>query len=496
MRPLKGRNNKGNRLGERARKQTTTGMKQSEEGQSATGGESLTDTAGSRGKWSGKAVALAITVNLCRMLLAVTFIFSGFVKANDPYGMVYKLEDYFVAWGIDGVPGLVTLALAVALALVEFSMGIYLFFGISRKPMLRIVALFMGVMTLLTLYIFVFEPVKDCGCFGDAIILTNAETLIKNLVLMAAAVAVCKWHDRQIRFLSPNTEWIISLYSLLYILGISGLSIVSLPVFDFLPYRVGADVRTGLELPDSLRPKYSVTLVYESGGETMELDLDDDDPDSTWRYVETKRTLVKEGGKSDMSDFYITEAWTGDDITEEVLENEDYSFLLVMPDLMTADQGRIDLVNGVYDFAAANGYPFYCLTASDTAAQNYWTDHTGAEYPYYNSDERMLKSLVRSTPGLVLMKDGRIMKKWSCYQIPDESELTAPLETCEAARTELVGIKRCVSYLLLSFIIPAVLLTLADRMATGWAFYRKVRRKTRELDLEHLERKLGIDKTE
>lgn len=443
-----------------------------------------------------KSVLIAVAVNVCRLLLALTFIFSGFIKANDPLGMVYKLNEYAAAVGISEIPEMISLGMAVGLAFIEFMLGIYLFFGISRKPTSKITAFFMGIMTLLTIYIFVYDPVADCGCFGDAIVLSNGATLAKNVVLMGAAIVVAKWHDRQIRFLSANTEWIISILSILYILAFAVLCIVTLPVFDFRPYRVGADVRQGVELPDSLRPVYEIRLVYERGDERMEIGIDDDDPDSSWQYVETKRILVKEGGVTDMSDFSVVSSDDGEDVTYDLLADEGYSFLLVSHNLMTADQSRIDLVNEVYDYAIANGYGFYCLTASDTTAQNYWTDHTGAEYGYYYSNETMLKTMVRSNPGLVLMKDGKIVRKWSCYVLPDDEDLSTRLENSRIGRTEVVGVRKRVTDVLLFFIVPVLLLTAIDRIAMGWAFYRKMKRKTKELRLENIEKKLGLEELE
>ena len=155
-------------------------------------------------------IVLKIVVNICRFLLAATFLFSGFVKANDPLGMVYKLEDYFSAWGITGVPGLFTLLMAMGIALFEFVLGVYLLFGMRRKWVSRITLVFMACMTLLTVYIAIANPVSDCGCFGDAIILTNIQTLLKNIVLLGAAIVVFRWYRLQPHLISTKVYWIIS----------------------------------------------------------------------------------------------------------------------------------------------------------------------------------------------------------------------------------------------------------------------------------------------
>ncbi len=440
-----------------------------------------------------KDILLKVSVNVCRMLLALTFVFSGFVKANDPYGMSYKLTDYFTAWGVS-VPELFTLVGAVVLAYVEFIIGLYLFFGISRRPVARITWVLMLLMTLLTVYIAIFNPVSDCGCFGDAVILTNVETLLKNIVLLAASFVVLRYYELQIKFVSMNTGWIISLLSNVYVLVFAGVCIATLPMIDFRLYHLGADIRKGVELPDSLRPQYDVKVVYTRNGETLELGIDDDDPDSTWTYVETKRVLVKEAGKTLMSDFYIIDNEYDEDITEMVLANEGYTFLLVAPLLETANQGYIGRINNIYDYTLQHEYGFYCVSASDSVARAYWADHTGAEYPIYRGDERTLKTVVRSNPGLVLLKDGKIINKFSVYQMPGEEMLAQRLEDSEFGQLNYVSLKSKLTLMLALFVLPLLLLTLIDRLAAGWSFYRRLKRKSKDLQLENIERKLGIEK--
>ena len=440
-----------------------------------------------------RLMALRTIVNVCRFLIAITFIFSGFVKANDPLGMVYKIEDYLTAFSIEGIPGMLVLAFAIMLAMAEFVIGVYLLFGISRGPIARLALTFMSVMTLFTVYIYIYNPVSDCGCFGDAVVLTNGETLVKNLILLAASFVILRWNRLQFRILSDNTEWLVSLFAVVYILGFSIYCELKLPVFDYRPYHVGADLREGKAMgADDMIPVYDVKIVYERDGELMELDVDADDPDSTWTYVETKRTLVKEGGKSDMSDFYIIDQEEDVDITEMVLDDEDYAFLLVAPLLEEADQSRLDLINEAYDYSLAYGYGFYCITASDSVAQEYWREHTGAEYDIYRGDERALKTVVRSNPGLVLLKDGKIVHKWSSWDFPDEYELFAPLEELHIGKIELVEARQKVIYVTLIFFLPLLVLTVLDRLAMKWAFYRMMKRKSRELNLEEIEKKLGL----
>ena len=366
-----------------------------------------------------KSQLLTVAVNVCRLLLAATFIFSGFVKANDPLGTVYKLEEYDHAMAWFTLPDTFLLGCAVILALFEFTLGVYLLFGMKRKATSAITLAFMVVMTLLTVYIAIANPVEDCGCFGDVLILSNGATLTKNIVLLGAAVLVSRYYRLQKDFLGSTAKWLIAFVSLCLIIVYAVYCIVCLPVLDFRPYKVGTNLR---EAVTSDQQKFDVKIVYEKDGQTMELSAEDEDPDSTWTYVETRRTPIETQHLA-TADFYVADA-DGEDVTEEILLADGYTLLLIIPDLMNADEGCVDKVNEVYDYAQEKGWGFYCLTSSeDQRAQTYWNDHTGAEYLYYIAEERMLKTVVRGQPGLVLLQDGVIVKKWGNYNLPDDAEL-------------------------------------------------------------------------
>ena len=368
-------------------------------------------------------IVLKIVVNVCRFILAPTFLFSGFVKANDPLGTVYKLEDYFSAWGITGIPELFVLMLAIGIALFEFVLGVYLFFGMRRKWVSRITLVFMACMTLLTVYIAIANPVSDCGCFGDAIVLTNVQTLLKNIVLLGAAIVVFRWYRLQPHLINTKVYWIVSTIFSLGLLAYAVYCLYALPIIDFRPYKVGTDLRKMVEVPEEQRPQFEVTVVYEKDGKTLELSIDDDDPDSTWTYVETKRKQISGASQQIINDFYLE--YGDEDVTNDILANEGYTMLLCAPDLQTADESIMDKINDLYDYAQANDIMFYCLTASDETARNRWADYTGAEYLFCTADERTLKTMVRSNPGLILLHDGQVVRKWSRWNFPSVALIEA-----------------------------------------------------------------------
>ena len=416
-----------------------------------------------------------IATNICRAVLAVTFIFSGYVKAIDPLGTQYKIRDYLTALSIgDYVPDWLTLGSSVALASLEFALGIFILFAIRRRFTTRVILAFMAVMTLITVWIAIANPVSDCGCFGDAITLTNVQTLLKNVVLTACAVVVCRCRERMFRFVSENNQWIVVNYTVIYIVATSIYSLYLLPRFDFRPYHVGANIREGMEIPEGAKmPRYENTFVMEKNGERREFTLDNY-PDSTWTFVERKSELVEEGYVPPIHDFTITDNATGDDITQQILDDKGYTFLLVSPHLESADDTNFGDIDQLYEYCQAQGVPFYCLTASGEDAIQHWRDITGAEYPFCMSDETTLKTVIRSNPGLVLIKDGTVIRKWSHNGLPKSEELNGPLARIEIGQMDDVSVARKIASILSWFVLPLVLLVIADRL---WAWSRWVRNK-------------------
>lgn len=369
-----------------------------------------------------KHIALSTAVNISRMIMAATLLFSGFVKANDPMGTVFKLQDYLSAWGLTSIPELVLLIAALLMVLIEFGLGVYLLFGMRRRIISVIALIFMIVMTLFTVYVAIYNPVSDCGCFGDAIILTNTQTLLKNILLLACAIMVFKWHKLQMPLIGRQIYWIVSTLAMLAIISFAVYCVYSQPFIDFRPYKIGTDLREKVDVPASQRPQFEVTIVYERNGETIELGIDDDDPDDSWTYVETRRQQLKQADADIINDFYMQDS-DGDDLAIDILEAEGNTLLLTAPDLLTADQSIMGLINDIYDYASEAGINFIALTPSSDEARSRWIDYTGAEYTFLTADERTLKTMVRGNPGLMLLHDGVVQAKWSNWNFPTSEQL-------------------------------------------------------------------------
>ena len=370
-------------------------------------------------------------------MLAVAFILSGFVKAVDPLGTQYKIHDYLGAMGLAAyVPDFLTLSTSVVLSATEFFLGICLLFAIRRRLVSLITMIFLVVMTLLTLWLALADPISDCGCFGDALVLTNWQTFWKNVVLLAASVLVWRYPLDMARFISRSNQWIVMNYSAFFILVIiSGRSLYALPQFDFRPYHIGTNLREG------------------------------------WQRM-------MDGEDSPYAEFFIEEIDEGEDITEEVLRNEGYTFLLVSPHLEQADDSELDDMNRIYEYCQDNGYSFYCLTASNKKGISRWQDITGAEYPFCQTDETTLKTMIRSNPGMLLLKDGTIIQKWSHNTLPSEKEMSQKLEISEIGHLPSDNVASKILWILTWFVLPLVLLAIGDRL---WQRWKKVKSSNSEI---------------
>ena len=373
-----------------------------------------------------------VLVNIARLVLAITLILSGFVKAVDPLGTQYKIADYLQVLHLGAfIPDFMTLGASIILSAIEFGMGICLLFAIQRRVVSLLVLLMMLLMTPLTLWLAVANPVRDCGCFGDAIVLTNWQTFAKNVVLLACALTVWWRPLLMMRFISRSNQWIVINYSAVFILMVSGRSIYDLPYFDFRPYHVGTDLRKG------------------------------------WQQM-------MDGEESPYADLFMQRVGDGLDMTDSLLNRKGYLFLLVSPHLEEADDGELDLMNQVYEYAEDYEYPFYCLTASGLQGIASWCDQTGAEYPFCQTDDIVLKTMIRSNPGLLLLKDGVIIRKWSRNNLPNEYVLTDSLDKLEIGQMPEDSAAQKILLIFTWYILPLFLLALADRL---WAWSKWLKKK-------------------
>lgn len=405
-----------------------------------------------------KKAFTATLVNVSRLLLAVVLIFSGFVKAVDPMGLAYKLQDYAAAFGLDTIGEDWMLFAALLLSASEFIMGVFLLTGVYRRVTTLFTFLFFLFFTPFTLLLAVWNPVQDCGCFGDAIKLSNWGTFAKNLLLFVMATLAWVKRRMYVRRISNGNRWMVALFSICYIALVEWFALAHLPIMDFRPFAIGTNLRVATEdIPSVTRTIYK----FEKDGTVAEFN-DDNYPDSTWNYLGSRIEVLEQGKTALVPDFSFVDIVTGEDYGDAILSDTGFVCILVVNRIERADESRGDKINDLYDYCRLKGYGFYAATSSAEDEIEQWRKRTGAEYPFLWADDVMLKTMVRSNPGALLIKDARVMGKWNAVDIPDIEVL---MESPGFVPHNIQGIYRYARgwrLCTLLFIVPLLLIMVID----------------------------------
>ena len=365
-----------------------------------------------------------ITGSIARTLLAITFLFSGFVKAVDPLGTVYKIEDYLKAFG-GWCNELLPLAgtAAVCLILAEWLLGWAMLLNIRTRLTGWLALLFYLVMTPLTLWIALNNPISDCGCFGDALVLTNWQTFWKNVVLLLLVLILLVCRKAIPQLWSWWAEIVIACLALVSGGLIMYYSYTHLPPMDFRPYKVGNHIPTLMEIPDDAEADvYETTLIYSKDGVEQAFTLENypkNDPE--WTFVDQRSVLVKKGYEAPIHDFEIL-TMDYEDITYDILESEVPVTLITMYDLKKTDRKQLGKIELLYYACQARGEQCYLLTGSGEEDIYLFGEELGwdvdtIERAFCSIDPVTLKTIVRANPGMFVVQNGTIIKKQNLRQL-------------------------------------------------------------------------------
>lgn len=355
-------------------------------------------------------------IQVARIIIGSAFIFSGFVKGVDPLGSAYKFHDYFQAFDVGFLTAL-SLPLAILLCTAEFIAGFSVLTGFRYRAGVSLVMLLMIIFTPLTFILALTNPVSDCGCFGDAVKLTNWQTFWKNVVLISLATLLFINRKKVSSNIAVKTQWLmIALTSIVFIL-FNLYNLRYLPVIDFLPYKKGVKIADQMIIPEGAAPdRYETTFIYEKDGVRKEFDLSNyPADDTTWVFVDQKSVLVEKGYEPPIHDFSITSA-AGEDITEQILSREGYTLLMISKKLSEAKSERLARGFDIGRKCLNNGIGFYVLTASGADE----TARYEEDLNFCRVDETTLKTMVRSNPGYILLRSGTIAEKWSWANLPED----------------------------------------------------------------------------
>lgn len=366
--------------------------------------------------------SLHIIGSIARTLLALTFLFSGFVKAVDPLGTVYKIEDYLTAFGglFTSLLPLATVA-AVLLILTEWTLGVMMICNIRTGLTAWLALAFYAVMTPLTLYIALTNPISDCGCFGDALVISNWQTFWKNVVLTALVVVLLCTK----RHIPQTFVWWAELSIVVIGLALAGGLMLythyHLPLIDFRPYKIGNNIPELMEIPEGApHDEYAITLIYEKDGVEQEFTLQDyPRGDSTWRFVDQQSKLISKGYEPPIHDFVLVD-YEGEDLTYDLLES-DKVVMVVMYNLDKADRTQLPKVVELSKKCEEQDAAFYILTAATDEQIDAFVEANSldvARETFLTADGIMLKTIVRANPGVFVIENGTITDK---YNIRDRS---------------------------------------------------------------------------
>ncbi len=356
---------------------------------------------------------------ISRILVGIVFIFSGYVKGVDPLGTAYRIEDYFIAYGMEwAIP--LALILAISLCMLEFVLGVALVLNVRLKQLSWILLLLMSFFTLVTFYDAIYEPVPDCGCFGDAITLTNWETFYKNVALMVFVFIIFRSRKKFKPLLGIKGQNIILLIGAI---GFSWFSIYQhehLPMIDYREWKVGVDIT-----PEEA-PQEEIYLIYQNTktGDVKEY-LSPNYPwsDSVWMSEwEFLDQRVVEVGGNQLHNLRFEDA-DGYDLTEEIIYNPSYQFLLITWSINKFPPKAVSPIKTLVEAVKDKGYPIHCLSSSLFEDINAFRIKNKIDISFFNADDIVLKTMIRANPGIILLKDGLILAKWHYNDCPSIAEI-------------------------------------------------------------------------
>jgi uncharacterized membrane protein YphA (DoxX/SURF4 family) len=375
-----------------------------------------------------------ILIHLQRAIVGLLFIFSGLIKANDPLGFGYKLQEYFEVFHIAFLNDFATV-IAILLCTIEIVLGALLLLGIRSRTVASGLLFTIIFFTFLTFYSAFFEVVTSCGCFGDAIPLTPWQSFSKDIVLLLMILYIYKKRD-EITPLICSTKlqnWSI-LFVVLISLGFGLYTYNFLPVLDFLPYKVGNNIPSLMIMPPgAVQDVYQITYVLKnkSTGETKSLTDKEYLSSEIWKDKNWEITgdpvskLISKGFEVKIKDLKITDS-QGTDYNTELLENPYYNLVIVAYDLSKTDLAGIGNLNAIAINAAENfNIRTVFLTSASAQDAEIYSKKNKLVMEIFYADAIPLKSMVRANPGVLLMRNGVVVNKWHFHNFPSYDELSS-----------------------------------------------------------------------
>lgn len=360
-----------------------------------------------------------LILQLVRLVVGVLFIFSGLIKANDPLGLSYKMNEFFEVLHIGFLSGY-SLGFSILMIAFEIIAGIAVLLGYRFRIFAFLLLLLIIIFSFLTGFALLSGKIKECGCFGDCIRLTAGQSFWKDISLLVMIIFLFLYRDK-IRPLF-NSVWnaVLMWMGIVLAFGIQWYTLNHLPVIDCLPYKVGNNIPEKMKIPPGAKPdRFETILIYEKNGLKKEFTLDNYPwQDSTWKFIDRKDKLVEKGNTEPaIKDFSIV-SFTGNDSTQFILEQEGYIFLFLVKSVYEAGKGWDEKMANLQQDCFKNGIQIYGITASNAQEAAKFSALHHLQIPFLQMDGTTIKTIGRSNPCLVLLKKGTIMGKWHYHNMP------------------------------------------------------------------------------
>ncbi|MBI4946854.1 MAG: DoxX family protein [Bacteroidetes bacterium] len=361
-------------------------------------------------------------IQLFRIAVGLLFIFSGLIKANDPLGFSYKLDEYFEVFGTEWMKPL-SLSISIFMCALEMLLGFMLLIGSRIKLTLWLLLLMILFFASLNFYSGYYDKVRECGCFGDFIVMTPWQEFRNNIIMLVMTIFMMIKSSYIRPLFGKIIENILMVIAIIKCIGFPLYTYNYLPIKDFRPYAIGKNILEGMKLPENAKTDSIVmTFIYEKAGKQIELTQDQIKTiDSTYKFVDRKDKVVREGDKPAIHDFSITSV-DGNDYTEQILNYPGYCFFLVCYDLEKTDKTVFGKVNDFTKLCKQDSVPIICLTASSEQIESF-KKATGSTIDFYLTDGTQLKTMIRANPGLMLLKKGTVMDMWHYHSFPSYSDV-------------------------------------------------------------------------
>lgn len=411
---------------------------------------------------------LVVLTWIMRIAVGSVFIVSGLSKGIDPWGTFYKTMEYMTAMHLPIYEwGNTVLVLTFLLFTFEFLIGVSLCTGSFRKAAPILAALFMLVMLPLTLWIAVSDPVADCGCFGDFIVISNWATFIKNCVISVAVVWLIKFNGKCRCMITPYLQWIAAVATGAYILTIGYIGYWQQPMIDFRPFKTGLMLFASDDEAEFI-PVYE--FIYEKDGKEIKISENDELPDENegWKFVRREETgfienkSSKEQTYEPSADFRVWSEDGEEDVTD-MLRGFEKQMILLVPDISQLSMSTSWKINELYDMSKDNNTEFFAIVAGGQAAINEWLDLSSGQYPIYTAEDTSIKELARGNPALVSLENGIITWKSALSALNLDDEKDEVVISTSPLPIDMTG-EKAFAYLSLLLISILGILALASQL--------------------------------